>query len=239
MKDLTQSFGTLYHPQKALVLFEAGIGHNRQYYIEAYDMNEQGQACNAHPLSVTEANALVKALQTAEKEKSGLLALSGLMPSNVLYLKTDRNPFAVWYTPARTMRLFFKEDLGIPSGECAMPALIWKAGKKEMAIYACADATELTPDTPLLHAPFFNVYSDGRVCMGNTQVDISKDCPLEKFMEIWQDAFYNSYFSHLLKGHLPVNGNIVQLWKSLSGTGRPFPNEVLIPHKAALKHLFK
>jgi len=118
-----------------------------------------------------------------------------------------------------------------------MPALVWKATKKGLAVYAIKADTEITLDTPLYHAPFFNVYADGRVCMGNTQVNISKDCPLEKFISLWQDAFYNSYFSHLMQQHLPVKGNIVQLWKGLSGTGKPFPANVLILNKATLKHL--
>jgi PRTRC genetic system protein B len=237
MTDVTNAFGTLYHPQKALLVYAASQNHTQPYYIEAYDLDTEGKPVNAHPLSVSEANSLVKALQTAERKKNGLLTLKGLMPKNVLHLKTDQNPYAIWYTPAQSVPLFFKADLGIPSGLCALPALLWKATKKGMAIYALADDADITLETPLYHAPFFNVYEDGRVCMGNTQVSIPKDCSLEEFMRLWQEAFYNSYFSHLMHGHLPVKGNIVQLWKGLSGTGKPFPAQVLIPNKSTLKHL--
>lgn len=239
MNDLTNAFGTLYHPQKALLIYGAKQNHNRQYYIEAYDLNSEGQPINAHPLSVGEANALVKALQNAERKKAGMLTLSGLMPKNVLHLKTDHNPYAIWHTPAQAVPLFFKADLGIPSGVCALPALIWKASKKGLAVYALRDDAEITLETPLYHAPFFNIYENGSVCMGNTQISIHKDCGLEDFIRLWQKAFYNSYFSHLMQKHLPVKGNMVQLWKGLSGTGKPFPAKVLLPNKAALKHLIQ
>ncbi|CAM3931222.1 PRTRC system protein B [Mucilaginibacter galii] len=239
MTNLTTAFGTLYHPQKALLVYKADQPQNASYYIEAYDLDREGKPMNAHPLSLAEANSLLKALQTAERKKNGLLTLSGLMPKNVLHLKTDHNPYAIWHTPAQSVPLFFKQDLGIPSGLCTMPALVWKASKKGIAVYAIKDDAEITLDTPLYHAPFFNVYADGRVCMGNTQNSIPKDCSLEDFIRLWQEAFYNSYFSHLMQNHLPVKGNIVQLWKSLSGTGKPFPAKMLIANQYTLKHLIQ
>ncbi len=42
--------------------------------------------------------------------------------------------------------------------------------------YLCVVKDErLTPDTPLYHYPFSNVYSDGRVCMGNNALPVYKD----------------------------------------------------------------
>lgn len=235
MNNLTQSFGTLYHPQKAFVIYEQQ-GAAKHIYIESYDIDEQGCPVNAHPLSMTEAGKLCKALQTTEKKKSSFLTPKGLLPKNLVYLRTDNLPYAIWHTPVQSVKLYFKDDLGIQCGLAYVPALVWKATRTHLALFAITE-DEVGAETPLFNAPFFNLYDDGRVCMGNVRLDIKKDCALEDFIRLWQDAFFNSYFSHMIDGHNPVKGNIVQLWKRLSGTGKPFPTEKLIPANKTVKHL--
>src|SRR6185312_10830804 len=105
----------------------------KHIYIESYDLDPQGRPVNAHPLSLSEANKLCKALQTTERKRLAFLALKGLMPGNLLYLRTDKNPFAVWHTPKQRVRLYFKEDLGIKTGFAEVPALLWRASKTSLA----------------------------------------------------------------------------------------------------------
>ena len=236
MTDITHALGTLYHPQKAFLIYRQN-STSRQVYIESYDIGEDGAPMNAHPLSLTEASALAKALRTTEKTEKEFLKAKGLMPKNLLYLSTGKTPYAVWHTPASYVNLLFREDLGIPSDSCAVPALIWKATRRNVAVYAITGTDEINLDTPLFHAPFFNTYEDGNVCMGNVSLQIPADCALEDFIGTWQQAFYNSYFSHMVQNHNPVKGNMVQLWKRLSSTGAAFPEENLIPMKRTIKNL--
>jgi PRTRC genetic system protein B len=161
-----------------------------------------------------------------------------LLPKNLLYLRTDKNPFAVWHTPAQSVKLYFKEDLGIKNGLANIPALVWKATRTTIALYAVKE-NQISADTPLFNAPFFNMYDDGRVCMGNVSLEIKKDCPLEDFIRLWERAFFDSYFSHMIQGYNPIKGNIGQLWKSLSGTGKPFPVEKLISNHYTLRNLIQ
>jgi PRTRC genetic system protein B len=237
MTDITNTFGTLYHPQKAFVVYEQQ-GTAKHIYVECYDLDPTGRPINAHPLSLLEAGKLCKALHTTEKKQSSFLASKGLLPSNVLHIRTDRNPYALWHTPAQAVKLYFREDLGIQSGFCNIPAMVWKATKTSIAVYALADG-EIRADAMLFNAPFFNMHDDGRVCMGNVSLDIKKDCSLEDFISLWERAFFDSYFSHLIMGYSPVKGNIVQLWKSLSGTGKPFPTAKLILSKKTLINLIQ
>ena len=236
MTDITQTFGTLYHPRKAFVIYEQH-GAAKHIYIEAYDLDPDGQPINAHPLSVREAGKLCKALQTTDKNTNSFLSSIGLLPKNLLYLKTDKNAYAVWYTARQQVKLFFRQDLNIKSGMANIPALVWKATKNAIALYAVTDE-EITTETPLYNAPFFNMYDDGRVCMGNVRLEIKKDCALEDFISLWQNAFFDSYFSHMIQGYNPIKGNIVQLWKSLSDTGKPFPEKKLVVTNRTLKDLF-
>jgi PRTRC genetic system protein B len=115
---------------------------------------------------------------------------------------------------------------------------IWPT-KTAIAIYALTTEQDIDSETPLYHAPFFNTYEDGRVCMGNVKLNIQKNCGLEDFIAYWQSGFFNSYFSHMMQGHYPVKGNMVQLWKSLSGTKKQFPEKVLIPLNRTVKHLIQ
>jgi PRTRC genetic system protein B len=239
MKELTGTFGNLYEPFKALlILRRTGDDYQSDYYIESYDMDENGCPINGHPLSVRESNTLGKALQVNEQKKQGYLIPKGLMPANVLHLDSSADGYAIWHTPPRFVRLLFTENLRIPSGKAHIPALVWKAGRGGLQLFAVTD-TVFQETTALSYAPFFNLYHDGRVCMGNVRIRIPGDCGLEQFMEHWQEYFFNSYFSHLIGGHQPTKINIVQLWQHLTATAEPFPADVLNPSPYQLKNLFR
>ncbi|GGH12203.1 PRTRC system protein B [Mucilaginibacter phyllosphaerae] len=238
MKNLTNAFGSLYYPQKALLIYQQE-NSDKQMYIESYDIDPQGRPINAHPLSVTEGTALAKALHTKDSKHTAFLKPAGLLPKNLLYLQTERNGYAIWHTPKQNRKLLFKTGLGIDSGYANIPALIWKATKDGLAIYALTDDKAIDLDTELYHAPFFNTYHDGRVCMGNVAIFISKNCSLEEFTAQWEQAFFNSYFSHMMQGHNPVKGNMVQLWQSLVCTKKQFPVKTLITTKKTIQHLIR
>ncbi|WP_158994914.1 PRTRC system protein B [Mucilaginibacter sp. L196] len=237
MNNLTNNFGTLYCPIKALVIYERKNDYNQNTnYVESYDMDNDGCPMNGHPLSVKEANALAKSLLIAEKKQRNFLNPKSLLDSNVVFLKTGNDGFAIWRTPSQNVKLLFTESLGISCGEANIPALLWKAGKNGLSIFAVQDES-VKSDTILYHAPFFNVYADGRVCMGNVAVKIPNDCQLENFISLWQDYFFNSYFSHLFGQHIPVTGNIVQLWQNLINSNEAFPIESLIPNHISITKL--
>ncbi len=113
MKDITATFGTLYHPLKAFVIYQQDTS-DKNIYVEAYDMDKNGYPINAHPLSVHESTNLANALDTSEELKRNFLKPSGLLPKNILYLNPDQNGYAIWHTPSQKVDLFFVEHLGIP-----------------------------------------------------------------------------------------------------------------------------
>lgn len=89
----------------------------------------------------------------------------------------------------------------------------------------------------LYHAPFFNVYDSGSVCMGTVDINIKNSASIEEFTEAWEKYFFNSYFSHLMNGHNPIKGNCVNLWKELIDIGNPFPKLLLKKTNKTLKNL--
>jgi hypothetical protein len=62
---------------------------------------------------------------------------------------------------------------------------------------------------------------------GNGGCSYSKLNFVGRIYKKWEDYFFNSYFSHLMNEHNPINGNCVNLWKSLINTEKQFPKETL------------
>lgn len=161
------------------------------------------------------------------------------MPSNILQIYFGENGSAVWFTKAKMRKLFFAESLEIPNGYAEIPAMLWLADKKSFKVFALKGSRRPTENTPIFHSPFFNVYENGSVCMGTVNVEIKKSASIEEFTKNWEDYFFNSYFSHLMNGHNPVNRNCIQVWKDLVEGKKPFPNEVLIKTNKTIKNLLK
>ena len=161
------------------------------------------------------------------------------MPKNVLYINPDHNGYAIWHSPQQDVSLLFVDDLGIPDGKANIPALLWKASKDGLCVYALKSDKELDENVVLYHAPFFNVYKEGNVCMGTVAVKIGADCGLEALMQQWEHYFFNSYFSHLFEAHNPVKGNIVQLWQGLTNSRKKFPLKVLIKNGLTIKNILQ
>lgn len=236
--DLTNTFGKMYYPKSALIVYQNGT-HHPETYIESFDMDKNGNLVNAHPLTVREAQTLAKALNTEKESDKTFLKPKGIIPANVLYIDPSKNGSAVWFTPPQQRQLFFIRSLNIPNGKAYVPPMVWKADRTGLSVYAVASGTRPKESTPLYYAPFLNLYENNKVCMGTVDVAIKKSASLEEFMQTWEDSFFNSYFSHLINEHNPVKGNCVTLWKELIETQKPFPKDVLVKNRLTLKDLLK
>lgn len=237
-KDITEIFGTLYHPKSALVFYEAEE-KDAPPYVEHFDMDKNGNPINAHPLTVKEAKRLAKDLNVERQDASSFLKPEGLMGTNILQVDPSYGGVVIWFTKATTKELYFVENLGIPNGTASIPPLLWVANKEKVFVFALKSGRRPTINTILHHAPFFNIYADGKVCMGTVDVKIKKSSSLKEFTDAWESYFFGSYFSHLMNNHNPIKGNCVSLWKKLIETGVPFPTEVLLPCNKKLKDVLR
>jgi PRTRC genetic system protein B len=237
MMNVTENFNNQFAPVKALLIYQNQMtvrdeygyeaDRNPQVYVESYDIGKQGRPINAHPLSAAELVSLSKLFQSTEELKSNYLKPKSLLPGNVLYLDAHSEGYAVWYTPPMETELFFAQDLGIPSGKAHIPAMIWKAGKNSLNVYALKGKGKPNANTPLYHAPYFNIYENGNVCMGTVQIAIDRFTRLEDFMTKWEVYFFNSYFSHTIGSHQGAKTDLIALWLQQVATGKAFPNELL------------
>lgn len=235
--DITASFGTLYLPKSALVFYEAK-GANTDVYVEHFDMDKNGNPINAHPLTQQEAKMLAKALQTEKDKNKAFLKSNGILPTNILHISPNKDKGSVlWYTKIQRRQLYFVDSLDIPNGLAYIPPMIWYANKNSLSVFALTSDRRPAEKTSLYFTPFFNIYEDGKVCMGTVNVEIKNSASVEDFIKAWEDYFFNSYFSHLLGRNSPIKGNCVNLWKELIKTGKPFPKEVLKKNNKTLKNL--
>ncbi len=236
MKNITAEFAQFYKPQKALLIYQSKADKHK-VHVEAYDIDQNGKPINAHPLSVLEINELAECLHASVESGNQYLAPQSLIPPNILYVDNAAMGYAVWYSPAKQVQLLFKEKLGIPSGKAYVPALLWKATRDDLYIYAIKTNKRPTGNTVLYHAPFFNIYEDGKTCMGTVDIDINESSSLEDFTRQWESYFWNSYFSHCLEGFIPVKKNIVQIWHQQVKTERMFPSDILLPSRQTIKDI--
>jgi len=245
MKNITQQFNNHLSPVKALLIYQQqGTGETAsqddlqpEIYVESYDIGKHGQPINAHPLSVREMQALAKILQSAQEIRGSYLKSRGLLPSKVLYINQQANGSAVWHTPPQEVTLFFTETLGIPSGKAKIPALVWKADSEKLTVYAIKGKAKPHENTPLYHAPFFNVYANGGVCMGTVTIKTEQLTSLEEFMTKWESYFFGSYFSHSINGNSSTKSDTRALWRALRKTGEDFPQQELIKTRFTLNQL--
>ena len=234
--DTNKDFGTLYEPKSALVFYESK-SNNTEIYVEHFDMDKNGNPINAHPLTVNEAKVLAKSLQTDEEKDKIFLEPKGILPTNILHINSSRNGSVLWFTQSQQKQMYFVKNLEIPNGKAQVPAMLWFADKEHLSVFALKNDKRPTEKTLLYYAPFFNVYEDGKVCMGTVDVNIKNSASVEEFVKAWEDYFFNSYFSHLMNNHNPINGNCINLWKKSMETGENFPSEVLKKNNKTLKNL--
>jgi len=244
MKNITEQFNNRLSPVKALLIYQQGTDETArqddvqpEIYVESYDIGRNGQPINAHPLSVKEMQALAKVLQSAQETNGSYLKSRGLLPSKVLFINQQANGSAVWYTPPQEVTLFFTEALGIPSGKAKIPALVWKADSGKLTVYAIKGKAKPNENTPLYHAPFFNVYANGGVCMGTVNIKTEQLTCLEEFMTQWEAYFFGSYFSHSINGNSSTKSDTRALWQELRKTGADFPQQELMKTRFTLKQL--
>jgi len=235
MENITNNFGALYYPKSALVFYET-TGTETDMYVEHFDMDSNGTPINAHPLTVREANVLAKALQTDEEKSKAFLKPKGILPTNILHINPSEKGSVIWYTKAQQRQIYFVSGLGIPNGIAQVPPMLWKADKSSLSVFALATNRRPTEKTLLHYAPFFNIYEKGNVCMGTVSIDIKNSSSVEEFTQAWEDYFFNSYFSHSLCANL-TKTNIVNLWKDIINTDKPFPIEILKKNNKTLKNL--
>lgn len=163
---------------------------------------------------------------------SGTTAQTRWLDTTVLAKGPDR---LVWWTPPGQRPMFFEasrhnDRTFTAQGVCPVPGLVWLAKfDAALYVYAVDDALRPTPDTLLCQAPFFNIWGNGQVCMGNVAMPQAqhREDPVA-----YEDVLFGSRFTHpnftqpdrLVKGIEPS-----RFWsRMVARPTRNFPTERLV-----------
>ena len=123
-----------------------------------------------------------------------------------------------WWRPAWPAPMHFSlPALADLSGQVfPQPPLLSPPPGEKLLVYALPEDRRPTPDTPLLLAPYPNLFPDGAVCWGSTRLPGGED------PEAWEAAFFEGAFSHAGSLRPLKRGSLTDLWRKLAGKRR-FP----------------
>jgi PRTRC genetic system protein B len=248
MNDVSALFSTVYQPTRLLVIYEQVENDDPMgAYVESFDIGPDGCPLNAHPLTLDEtrelASILAPVVEAASRNSMSCFQPAGLLPETVLWMGNRGSgngvDCAIWHTPPGRRMLYFADALDLQSGTVPVPALVWVATRDTLSVFALNTANRPTLTTQLYKAPFFNIDTKGRVCLGTVAVNQADSPCLETFIGRWESYFFDSYFSHLLDPQ-PVVGNAVPFWETLTKQARhnpaiDFPLSALIETPKTLK----
>jgi PRTRC genetic system protein B len=107
-----------------------------------------------------------------------------------------------WFEPAATRTMFFNarsdaatqafDGMAVPQ-----PPLVFVARNHALRVFALRENARPALETPLAAAPYWNVYEDGRVCLGSTTLPSSLE-PTQT--AAWTRSFFASNFTHMNTG---------------------------------------
>jgi len=181
--------------------------------------------------------------------------LSGFIPQNLLYL--GARTLAWWRAPGMATMHFNAEKppagdqpddgarakaLGKRGGVVQQPGLVFVVTPGDWYVYAVAGADRPVAGTKILRAPYFNVWSSGRICTGNVQLpETLSPAALAQY----ERAFFSSEFTHPNvhgREHL-VNwpDGPYEFWRMQldAGSKHPFPHGALVPVNRTLGKLLE
>ena len=219
----TQTGGTLHLSQAVLI----------------YQSNDTSAFATVHSIDIVNGQAVILAGQamtpcaacTISRALSKSVMHGGFLPATVLYLDGD---LLVWWVPPSERHIVFRanelqERWGASErGErVPHPGLIFAASGDIWKVWAVKGASRPTLDTPLCHAPYFNVWDSAGICRGN--VTVPEGTTTEK-IDAWNAAFLDSVFTHPngKRKLVKYRGGAYRFWLDmLNGKFTTFPDQVL------------
>lgn len=121
------------------------------------------------PLTTHDLQALNDSLQNIKASVRGRSVIK-IMPVKVLFRDTA-NAVTVWWRPGSPTPQFFNcSEMGQIQGVTPMPALVFAQCGQRLSVCAVAGSERPDSETPVCHAPMFNTYADGDVCLGGIQL---------------------------------------------------------------------
>ena len=173
---------------------------------------------------LTPGEALTTAFLRTLAQGLGAQVKPEILPDNVLARTPD---MLVWWSRPRQRVMFFggvnEEGRKLNGLFFPHPALVFKVAGKDLFVRAVATASRPSNQTLMKTAPYWN--TDIRVCPGSMRVPDTSDVAS---IPQWEDAFFQSEFTHAAGAVRPTNHakGFIGLWRSIVGR-KKFPVQYL------------
>lgn len=237
MNQLNKFLLQSYKPTLALIVYQNDESEwsKDAFYLESHQINETGQLLAGQPLQMDTITGMVNALKADHEQET---RVSGFMPANVLSFApgTAGDYSLSWYRPAGKRMMYFIDNPHLKSGFASVPAMLYVARASQLNVYTLASNRRPGKSSKVYPAPYPNVSSDGRVCLGSAKVKQPKQKTFENLIGYWEEMFWGSKFTHL--NNATVASGLTKLWKAqLRKPDQPFPTDKLGPSTKTLEKI--
>lgn len=219
-------------PTDALLFYNSSQGK----YVEHRNI-VNGKMMAGQPLDIKQFTKMVRLVEHYADKQQPMTSMNGRIPTNLLYADTNIDRMRlVWWRPPEERKMFFSDNLGIPSGTMKVPGMVYEVKNMGSLSVWCFKGRK--PKGLLYNAPFFNIYTSGRVCLGNSKTAKPKNNTFEEWIGYWEKMFWQSEFASLISEN-PINGNLAAVTKKCIESGEPFPMEILKKANVKLQDLLE
>lgn len=208
--ERTELLASTFKPEISIVVYKS----DKEYYLESHNISDDGQVMEGKPLQQQTLQAMVDVFFD---ERKNMATFTGLIPENLLAmdLLPGGNYRMIWYRPAETRVMHFASQLKLKTGKTNVPAMIYKAERNSLDVFALNKSERPKDKTKIYIAPFFNVSDEGDVCLGDAKVQKPKEKTYAAIMKYWEDLFWLSEFTHINGDDKKTKTDLYKLWKRL------------------------
>jgi PRTRC genetic system protein B len=179
-------------PVQAIIVYKSA----QDFYLEVHTINNTSRKGfhfeEGHPL---EEDTLMKIFAGLTTKKNQTFTKVELLPKGILYnCQVPGNFNIIWYLMKPKRKLIFSKTLKLKDTEVTLPNLIFQWDGEHLNVYCFLGNKPPNSATQLYRSPFKNT-SNGRVCLGNAEVN-TKTNSLSELIKSAENAFLGSRFTH-------------------------------------------
>lgn len=225
-----------FSPKMVLTIYaDSESEYGRKYYLEQRDVVKvNGKVALTAGTPVSE-DVLEKVAKSYIKKTAADVKQEGWMPEHLLFGSNKNGKTVVmWYRPAMVRNLNFSNSvIKTQKTTAKVPALLFLVISNKLYIYALMTNSRPDHKTKLYKAPFFNIYSDGNVCLGTADVGTKSSS-----FEGEADRFERGFFLAEQNGGQSQSNcktRLSRLWPQLLRTGAAFPSKAELKPQTGYK----
>lgn len=218
-------------PAMAIIIYQDKNVYQPNCYLEKREIKLVGDKFKLMAPVPMADEAMKEIAKIYNKRRSADIAFGGLISPHILLgLNKSGITAVMWYRPAMKRSLNFSSQLKIKSSvQVNVPATLYVVKNTELYLFALMSDDRPDLKTKLYKAPYFNIYEDGRVCLGTARVGMKQNT-YEKEADRFERGFYMAEQNGGNSDH-NCKTPLAKLWNNQIKSTSPFPSKKeLIQH---------